>query len=775
VELTWTAEGGSDETTVTTGNSGGSSGTAWDTVNIGTDATLVYDTAQASHGSLSMRHATGATSTTANAIWDTAIGTPVARLYGRIYIRSADMTNNRSILRIRTGTTQIVRLQINASGELELRNSANTAVDTSTTVLSDNTWYRIEFDVRPGNPVTNTVNLYVGDSTSLTEALSASSNYSSGTTIDEFGVGNFAAGANAPSTWFDSIQINDSGLPGPATVDATATPAVVVVVAALPAAGKSAGSTPTPAAVSAVAGSPAASVSAAAATTPAVTAAVAAMPAVTVGGASITTLFDDFADNTINTTKWPANYGTVAETGGRARVDCDTGQWSAYKSGSIYTLTGSQVSARIYPPSGDPGDGAYCSLLVTSATAGTDAGFLVDAGAGVIGVYLRVGFSDAGALFPTYNATDHAYLRLREDSGTLYWESSPDGQAWTQLRSESSPSWVSDSDLALILEAHRTSGTDNFGEYDDVNVLSATTAPSVTAAAVGVPAAAVSAAVAVALSATAAVVLLPQSAADTQTTVGPAAIVATVGLPQATADTAGNAAVTPAAIEATVGMAQPSLPATVTPAAAAAAAAVPAAGMSADSTTTPAVVAAAVSVGQAAPSAGSAPTPDPVAALTALPAAGVQAAATVTPATVQVAVSAPLALPVGTGSAAVAPAVVAVTVALPSSARLAAAAVVADPVLAATALPAAALLQGATATPATTAAAFAFPPVRIRGPIPAASGPTVTAARTSTAAVAGRPSAAAVAAVRASTATVTGRRVSSVSAVGSATSTPTVG
>jgi hypothetical protein len=189
-----------------------------------------------------------------------------------------------------------------------------------------------------------------------------------------------------------------------------------------------------------------------------------------VRSSAIGTLTDNFDDNSIDTSIWEANYGSVAETGGRARVDCDVSQWSAYKSGSRYFLTGSAVSARLYPPSGGAGDGAYSSLIVTSSTAGTDAGFLVDAGAGVLGVYNRVGFSDAGALFPTYSATDHAYLRLREDAGTIFWESSPDASTWTELRSETSPSWVDDLDLALVLESHRSSGTDNFAEYDDVNV-----------------------------------------------------------------------------------------------------------------------------------------------------------------------------------------------------------------------------------------------------------------------------------------------------------------
>ena len=47
-------EGGSDETTITTGNSGGASGSAFDVVTIGAGNGLVYDSAQA-RGTLSGR------------------------------------------------------------------------------------------------------------------------------------------------------------------------------------------------------------------------------------------------------------------------------------------------------------------------------------------------------------------------------------------------------------------------------------------------------------------------------------------------------------------------------------------------------------------------------------------------------------------------------------------------------------------------------------------------------------------------------------------------
>src|SRR5690606_5281973 len=46
------AEGGTDETGVTTGNSGGASGDAWSQVVLGTGSAIVYDSAQAAHGDL---------------------------------------------------------------------------------------------------------------------------------------------------------------------------------------------------------------------------------------------------------------------------------------------------------------------------------------------------------------------------------------------------------------------------------------------------------------------------------------------------------------------------------------------------------------------------------------------------------------------------------------------------------------------------------------------------------------------------------------------------
>jgi hypothetical protein len=179
-------------------------------------------------------------------------------------------------------------------------------------------------------------------------------------------------------------------------------------------------------------------------------------------------LRDTFDDGVVDPVIWPQSYGDPVESGGRARVPCTTG-YAAYRSAAIYTLTWSQIALRVWPPAPGGATTAACSILVLSGTGGTDAGFLVDRAQGALGVYLRVGYTDAGALFPAYDPVAHAWLRLREDAGALRWEASPDGAAWTVLRTASTPAWTTQSTLSLLLEAHRDAGIEDYAEFDELN------------------------------------------------------------------------------------------------------------------------------------------------------------------------------------------------------------------------------------------------------------------------------------------------------------------
>ncbi|MFD0353498.1 hypothetical protein ACFVHW_07075 [Streptomyces sp. NPDC127110] len=182
------------------------------------------------------------------------------------------------------------------------------------------------------------------------------------------------------------------------------------------------------------------------------------------------TLQDDFNDGSLDTAvRWSGSYGDPDEAGGRGRVPCTTG-FAGLKSGSSYTLTGSGVFLRLYAPTPAGATTAAASVLVLSSTGGTDAGFIVDPAQNAVGLYSRVGYADGAAVFLSYSATDHAWLRLRETAGTLYWDTSPDGNTWTTRRTASTPAWAADTDLAFLVEGHRDAGTPDHIELDYVNI-----------------------------------------------------------------------------------------------------------------------------------------------------------------------------------------------------------------------------------------------------------------------------------------------------------------
>jgi hypothetical protein len=70
----------------------------------------------------------------------------------------------------------------------------------------------------------------------------------------------------------------------------------------------------------------------------------------------------------------------------------------------------------------------------------------------------------------TYSATDHAWVRIQRTGGNIIWSTSPDGTTWTTRRTLAQPAWTAGTDLAVLLESYRDSGTNNFALFDNVNV-----------------------------------------------------------------------------------------------------------------------------------------------------------------------------------------------------------------------------------------------------------------------------------------------------------------
>lgn len=215
-------EGGSDETTLTAGNSGGTSGNAFDSVSAGTGATLVFDNAQAapSLGSFSLRTATGGTSALSYAAWTLA---SVTSDYARGYFRFTSLPGAQQlIIRYLSSGSQSLRVNVKTDGAIEVRNAANSVIGTTTNTISAGSWFRVEIFTTFSTTVgAVTLRLYLSaNGTSITETLNLTSLVLTATSNElRWGVG--AATSNAVAVWIDNVATEGSTWFGPALVTGT--------------------------------------------------------------------------------------------------------------------------------------------------------------------------------------------------------------------------------------------------------------------------------------------------------------------------------------------------------------------------------------------------------------------------------------------------------------------------------------------------------------------------------------------------------------------------
>jgi hypothetical protein len=197
---------------------------------------------------------------------------------------------------------------------------------------------------------------------------------------------------------------------------------------------------------------------------------VAVMP--TVSGSApypMAQLADDFDDGRVNATLWPVNTGgSGTETAdGRLRITVAPGVDTNFTSARQWTLAGSKVTAKLCAvPALNGSSNCAASMWVLSTTSGTRIGWRYDASTGVLAAMSQVGFADATPTNLTYSAIDHAWLRVRESGGTVYWETSGDGYAWTVRRTLATPAWVTSQTVALDFPTTRTGGTSGYIEWD---------------------------------------------------------------------------------------------------------------------------------------------------------------------------------------------------------------------------------------------------------------------------------------------------------------------
>jgi hypothetical protein len=176
---------------------------------------------------------------------------------------------------------------------------------------------------------------------------------------------------------------------------------------------------------------------------------------------------------------WDRYSEGVKNVGGRLRIPTKT-SFPAAVSNRSWSLTGSYVAAEVNSvPSISGGTDVALSMVINSNTAGTNLTIqyrLIGFGSENKLEFINFDnvFQDPGFTSIDYDPDEHVWWRIREDSGTMFWETSRTGLpgTWTIQRQDDTPDWVVDEDetLELFFQCNGDASEDDFAEVDNVNL-----------------------------------------------------------------------------------------------------------------------------------------------------------------------------------------------------------------------------------------------------------------------------------------------------------------
>jgi hypothetical protein len=180
------------------------------------------------------------------------------------------------------------------------------------------------------------------------------------------------------------------------------------------------------------------------------------------------TLADNFNDNTKDTAKW-YDYGPVSEVNQRLEIRPTSGDsvYGGYTSTASYDLTDSQVTVEV--PRVLRNVGSAETYLGIANTAGDRV--VLKVGEGTIYCSRRA----AGATASThlgeipYDAAAHRWWRVREQYGTLHFELSGDGRAWTTLAAIPTPFSLAAVTIDLAAGTYLDAPSPGVAVFDSLN------------------------------------------------------------------------------------------------------------------------------------------------------------------------------------------------------------------------------------------------------------------------------------------------------------------
>ena len=205
----------------------------------------------------------------------------------------------------------------------------------------------------------------------------------------------------------------------------------------------------------------------------------------------LATLTDAFPGSTLNASNWYVELdssnsepsGTVAVSGGTLSLDggtySDTGFYCSVNSQDVYDLTSSAAFVRLLPGESGTSDGDSGIAILASNFSD---GYNFDVTGGNLQVQKTVSDSPTVLHAVTYNSASMAWLRIRESSGTIYFETAPAATGtWTTQYStttETVATWTATSTYIQLFYGSNSGASQPTGTagYQDFNVAPAETA-----------------------------------------------------------------------------------------------------------------------------------------------------------------------------------------------------------------------------------------------------------------------------------------------------------
>lgn len=183
------------------------------------------------------------------------------------------------------------------------------------------------------------------------------------------------------------------------------------------------------------------------------------------------TFQDNFDDGIRDPTLWVA-YGTTSEASGRLILSSGTtAAYSGYFSKQAYVGTSSYSHVEVV----SVGNQSLTSFEVFPMEWQVDGSsdnvqYLISGG--VLKARKTISAVITTLASGVFNSDTHRWLRIRESSGTTFWEYSSDGQAWSTFHSVANPIPVTSVNIEIAAGAYADEGVSSEASFDNFNIAS---------------------------------------------------------------------------------------------------------------------------------------------------------------------------------------------------------------------------------------------------------------------------------------------------------------